>query len=88
VPASHGNPPPASLDPQLAPPTVMMPQEMPKLAVPETVVVAPEVPLPQGGQIGDMMSKSSSFVEWTWGTGRDRERLLRRHRGLNRASRW
>jgi TonB family protein len=69
VPASHGNPPPASLDPQLAPPTVMMPQEMPKLAVPETVVVAPEVPLPQGGQIGDMMSKSSILSNGPGGPG-------------------
>jgi TonB family protein len=59
LPASHGNPPPASLDPQLAVPTVIVAKEPPKLAVPETVVVAPEVPLPQGGQIGDMMSKFS-----------------------------
>jgi len=31
LPASHGNPPRASLDPQLAPPTVIVPKEMPSL---------------------------------------------------------
>jgi protein TonB len=59
LPASHGDPPPASLDTQIVPPTVIPAKEQPKLAAPETVVVAPEVPLPQGGQIGDMMSKFS-----------------------------
>jgi TonB family protein len=58
LPASRGNLPQASLE-QLAPPTVMQPTAMPKLAVPETVLVAPEVKLPQGGQIGD---PSSQFV--------------------------
>jgi periplasmic protein TonB len=57
LPASHGNLPRASLDPQLAPPTVMLPKEMPKLPVEETVMVAPEVKLPQGGQIGDPTSQ-------------------------------
>jgi hypothetical protein len=57
LPASHGNLPRASLDPQLAPPTVMLPKEMPKLAVEETVMVAPDVKLPQGGQIGDPTSQ-------------------------------
>jgi periplasmic protein TonB len=61
IPASHGNPPRASLDPQLVPPTVIVAKEQPKLAAPETVMVAPEVPLPQGGQIGDMMSKFSTL---------------------------
>ena len=55
--ASKGNPPPASLDDQLAPPTVIVPKEMPKLPVEETVMVAPEVKLPQGGQIGDPTSQ-------------------------------
>jgi periplasmic protein TonB len=59
LPASWGNLSPAALE-QLAPPTVMHPTAMPKLAVPETVVVAPEVKLPQGGQIGD---PSSQFVQ-------------------------
>jgi periplasmic protein TonB len=57
LPASRGNPPRASLDAQLAPPNVMQPTEMPKLAVPETVMVAPEVKIPQGGQIGDPTSQ-------------------------------
>jgi len=57
LPASRGDPPKASLDPQLTPPRVMQPTEMPKLVAPETVVVAPEVKLMQGGQIGDPMSQ-------------------------------
>lgn len=56
IPASHGNLPQASLNP-LTPPTVMLPKEMPKLAVPEAVEVAPEIKLPQGGQVGDPLSK-------------------------------
>jgi len=59
LPASHSNLPKASLDPQLVPPTVIVPQEMPKLALEETVVVAPDIRLPQGGQIGDPMSQFS-----------------------------
>ncbi len=58
--ASQGILPRASLDPQLAPPTVVLPKEPPKLAVEETVMVAPEVPLPHGGQIGD---PNSQFVK-------------------------
>jgi protein TonB len=61
LPASAGNPPPASLDAQIVAPTVIVLKESSKLMVPETVVVAPEVPLPQGGQIGDMMSKFSAL---------------------------
>jgi periplasmic protein TonB len=59
VPASHGNIPRASLDPQLAPPSVVPAKEMPKLPVEETVNVAPDIRLPQGGQIGDPLSKFS-----------------------------
>ena len=59
LPASLGDLPRASFDNQLAPPSVMLPKEMPKLSVPETVAVAPEVKLPQGGQIGDPMSHFS-----------------------------
>ena len=59
LPASQGDPPPASLELQLAPPTVMHPTAMPRLPEPDTVMVAPEVPLPQGGQIGD---PSSTFT--------------------------
>ena len=57
LPASHGVPPQASLSPQIVPPTVKFPAEMPKLPMPETVEVAPDVPLPQGSQIGDPMSQ-------------------------------
>ena len=56
LPPSQGNPPAASLADQLTPPTVKQPTAMPKLVVPETVDVAPEVKLPQGGQIGDPTS--------------------------------
>jgi TonB family protein len=56
LPPTRGNPPRASLDPQLVPPTVMQPSQMPKLAVEESVVVAPEIKYPQAGQIGDPSS--------------------------------
>jgi periplasmic protein TonB len=59
--ASHGNLPRASLHDQLTPPTVILPKEMPKLPVEETVMVAPELKLPQGGQIGD---PNSAFSKW------------------------
>jgi periplasmic protein TonB len=62
LPASNGNPPSASLADQLTPPTVMQPKAMPKLVVPETVEVAPEVKLPQGGQIGDPTSQFSRVL--------------------------
>ncbi len=61
LPASHGNLPRASLDPQIVPPTVLQPTQMPKLAADETVVVAPDIKLPQGGQIGD---PNSPFSKW------------------------
>jgi periplasmic protein TonB len=58
--ASHGNLPSASRQ-QIVPPTVMQPTAMPKLVAPESVEVAPEVKLPQGGQIGD---PTSPFSQW------------------------
>ncbi|HEV2401663.1 MAG TPA: energy transducer TonB [Candidatus Sulfotelmatobacter sp.] len=61
LPASRGNLPRASLDPQIVPPTVMQPTEMPRLAVDETVVIAPDVQYPQGGQTGD---PNSPFTKW------------------------
>ena len=61
LPASHGNLPRASLDPQLVPPTVILPKEPPKLAVDPTVMVAPDVPL-QGGQVGDPLSQFSKVL--------------------------
>ncbi len=69
LPASHGNIPKASLDPQLTPPTVILPKEPPKLAMPETVMVAPDVKLPQGGQIGDPASKFSFLSNGPGGPG-------------------
>jgi periplasmic protein TonB len=60
--ASHGDLPRASLDPQLAPPTVKLPTEMPKLAVPETIIAAPEVMPQPAGQIGDPMSRFSAIL--------------------------
>jgi len=54
-PASKGALPKLSKT-QIAPPTVL-PMESPKLAVAPTVVVPPEIKLPQGGQMGDPMSK-------------------------------
>ena len=62
LPASRGNLPRASLDPQLAPPTVILPKEMPRLPVAETVQVAPDIRLPQGGQIGDPTSEFSRVL--------------------------
>ena len=53
----------------LASPTVILPKEPPKLAVPETVVVAPEVVLPQGGQIGDPSSRFSILSNGPGGHG-------------------
>lgn len=62
LPASHGNIPRASLDPQISPPTVIVPKEMPRLPVEETVMVAPDIKLPQGGQIGDPTSQFSKIL--------------------------
>jgi TonB family protein len=69
VPASHGNPPKASLEDQIVAPTVMLPKEMPKLPHKETVMVAPEVHLPQGGQIGDPTSPFSLLSNGPGGPG-------------------
>ena len=62
TPASHGALPRASLEQQLAAPTILVPKEMPRLAVESTVVVAPDVPLPHGGQSGDPMSPISRVL--------------------------
>lgn len=69
LPASVGSLPKASLDPQLVPPTVVLPKEMPKLPVEETVNVAPDVQLPQGGQIGDPFSRFSLLSNGPGGPG-------------------
>ena len=62
LPATRGNLPRASLDLQIVPPTVILPEEAPKLAVEPTVVVAPDLKLAQGGQIGDPMSQFSNWL--------------------------
>jgi periplasmic protein TonB len=69
LPASHGNPPKASLEDQIVAPTVILPKEMPKLLRDETVMVAPEVQLPQGGQIGDPTSPFSVLSNGPGGPG-------------------
>ena len=69
IPASHGDLPKASLDPQLAPPTVIVPTGMPKLPVEETVMVAPDITLPQGGPVGDPLSRSSNPSDGPGGPG-------------------
>lgn len=55
TPASKGALPKLSKE-QMAPPTVH-PLDQPKLAVPPSVVVPPEMKLPQGSQLGDPLSK-------------------------------
>ena len=69
VPASHGNIPRPSLDTQLVPPTLVLPKEPPRLQVDESVNVAPDVKLPQGGQIGDPFSKFSILSGGPGGRG-------------------
>jgi periplasmic protein TonB len=56
LPASRGNLAPAALI-QLAPPTVRQPTEMPRLPEPETIEMAPDIKIAQGGQIGDPTSR-------------------------------
>jgi len=63
TPASHGALPRESLNDQLAPPTVIVPKEMPRLPVEATVMVAPDVPLPHGGQLGDPCRRSRACFQ-------------------------
>jgi periplasmic protein TonB len=69
LPASRGHLPKLSLADQLVPPTVMRPAQTPKLVVDESIVVAPEVNLPQGGQIGDPLSKFAARSDGPGGPG-------------------
>ena len=69
LPPSHGNIPRASLDTQIVPPTVIVPKEMPHLPFEETVVVAPDVKIPQGGQIGDPLSRFITLSNGPGGPG-------------------
>ena len=69
LPASAGNLPPASLDDQIVPPTVIVPKEMPRLPAPETIMMAPDVKMPQGGQIGDPLSRFTTPSNGPGGPG-------------------
>jgi TonB family protein len=62
LPASHGDLPRASLDDQLAPPTVIVPKEMPKLPVEPTVVSVPEINLATSNVYGDPLAKLSNLL--------------------------
>jgi TonB family protein len=61
LPASRGGLPPSSAI-QLAPPTAILPREMPRLAVDPTVELVPEIKLPVSSQVGDPLSKFSSIL--------------------------
>jgi protein TonB len=69
LPSSQGNPPKSSLDTPIVPPTVIVPKEPPKLAVDETVRVAPDVKFPQGEPIGDPMSQFTRASDGPGGPG-------------------
>jgi protein TonB len=62
VPASHGDLPKASLRDQLTPPTVIVPKEMPKLAVEPTVMIAPQINLSESKEYGDPLAKLSTLL--------------------------
>jgi TonB family protein len=66
-PASKGALPKFSKS-QLAPPTVL-PMEAPKLAVAPTVVVPPEIKMPQLGAVGDPLAKALGPASNGTGTG-------------------
>jgi periplasmic protein TonB len=53
--ASHGVPPKFSMQ-QITPPTVVIRNDAPKLAVEQTVMVPPQVKLTQAGQVGSLTS--------------------------------
>jgi protein TonB len=67
LPASKGALPKLSKS-QIAPPTVL-PMEQPKLPVAPTVVVPPEIKLPQAGQMGDPLAKALGPLSNGTGTG-------------------
>src|SRR5262249_41352337 len=68
MPASFGQLPRASMDPQLLSPTLLVPKEPPKLAV-EPTIVAPDVAVTPTGQIGDPSSPISGLL--SAGRGKD-----------------
>ena len=61
LPASAGDLPPATLETPIVPATVKVPNYIPKLMVDQSVEIAPDIKLPQGGQIGD---PNSPFSQW------------------------
>lgn len=67
LPASKGALPKFAKS-QLAPPTVL-PMDQPKLPVTPTVVVPPEIKMPQSGQLGDPMSKVIGALSNGTGSG-------------------
>jgi len=62
LPPSHGALPRASLSDQITPPAVIVPKEMPKLPSEPTVMMVPDIKLPQGGQYGDPTAPISSWL--------------------------
>jgi TonB family protein len=60
LPASKGDIPSTRPEAPIVPAAVMVPKEMPKLAVPESVM-APDIQIAASGQIGD---PNSRFSEW------------------------
>ena len=60
LPASIGNPPSARPEAPISPASVMLPKQMPKLPVPESVM-APDVKIASTSQIGD---PNSRFSQW------------------------
>ncbi|HUO60075.1 MAG TPA: energy transducer TonB [Candidatus Acidoferrales bacterium] len=68
MPAPKGALPKLS-DKQLAPPSVVVLNENPKLPVTPTVVAPPNVPLPQVGALGDPLSKISGIMSNGTGSG-------------------
>jgi len=57
LPAFHGALPPAALTPQLAPPTVMVPNENPRLPVEPTVMLTPDIKLIADARYGDPLAQ-------------------------------
>jgi periplasmic protein TonB len=59
-PASNGVAPKMTLDPQLAPPEVVLNNTNPKLPIPASIVALAAVPLPTLGPLGDPSAKPGS----------------------------
>ncbi|HTS36168.1 MAG TPA: energy transducer TonB [Candidatus Solibacter sp.] len=68
LPASHGDLPQAAQE-QIVPPTTLVPTEMHTLMVQPAVIEAPDVVIPQGGPMGDPLSKFSTRSDGPGGPG-------------------